>query len=188
MKKTFAVFVLAVTVLIMPALGQLDTGSISGTVHDPSGALVPDATVTATNLSTQAKRTVQSGPQGGYTIVGLPAGNYELRISKQSFGEFRQTLEVTVGGRSTVDATLALSSASTTVEVVAAQAGTEVNTQTQELSQIITPQQLAQLPSLTRNPYDFVALSGNVSAGDRTSNSQVVPGGGGQNGGDRGVG
>ena len=189
MKKTFAVLVLAVMVLIMPALGQLDTGSISGTVHDPSGALVPDATVTATNLSTQAKRTVQSGMQGGYTVVGLSAGNYELRISKPSFGEFKQTLEVTVGGRSTVDATLPLSSASTTVEVVGQAAGVEVNTQTQEISQVITPMQVAQLPSLTRNPYDFVALAGNVSNGDRgmsTANPQELTNA--QNGTDRGVG
>ena len=144
MKKTFAALVLGVTILMMPAFGQLDTGSISGTVHDPSGAVVPDAAVTATNLNTQAKRTVQSGPQGGYTIVGLPAGSYELRISKPSFGEFKQTLEVTVGGRSTVDATLALSSASTTVEVVGQAAGVEVNTQTQEVSHVITPLQVAQ--------------------------------------------
>ncbi len=54
------------------------------------------------------------------------------------------------------------------MEVVAA-GGTEINTQTQEISQLITPTQMAQLPSLNRNPYDFVALAGNVSNSDRTS-------------------
>ena len=194
MNKTFALFALGLTILLtillmMPALAQLDTGSISGTVRDPSGAVVADATVAATNLDTQAKRTVQTGPQGGYTIVGLPAGNYELKISKPNFGEFKQTLAVTVGGRSTADATLSLSSASTTIEVVGQAAGVEVNTQTQEVSQVITPEQVAQLPSLTRNPYDFVALAGNVSSGDRgmsTANPQELTNS--QNATDRGVG
>ncbi len=79
--------------------------------------------------------------------------------------------------------------ASTTVEVSSEAAGVEVNTQTQETSQVISQQQIAQLPSLTRNPYDFIALAGNVSGGDRSSqsgNSQTS--GGGQNSTDRGVG
>src|SRR6202041_981719 len=44
-----------------------------------------------------------------------------------------------------------------------------VNTQTPELSQVVDQQQISQLPSLTRNPYDFVALSGNISSGDNTA-------------------
>src|SRR5437763_3151463 len=87
-----------------------------------------------------------------------------------------------------VDASLGVS-ASTTVEVVATNPAIEVNTQSQELSQVISSQQLSQLPSLTRNPYDFVMLSGNVSAGDRTGVGSVQAG---QNAGqsmtDRGVG
>ena len=64
-----------------------------------------------------------------------------------------------------------------------------MNTQTQELSQLINTQQLAQLPSLTRNPYDFVAISGNVSNGDTTSNGATMSsGGGGQELSSRGVG
>jgi hypothetical protein len=59
-----------------------------------------------------------------------------------------------------------------------------VNTQTQELSQVIDATQLAQLPSLTRDPYDFVALAGNISNGDNTT----VNGNSGQNINNRGVG
>ncbi|MGB9199543.1 MAG: TonB-dependent receptor, partial [Terriglobales bacterium] len=76
-------------------------------------------------------------------------------------------------GHATLDASLTVGSGSTVVEVVAG-AATEVNTQTQELSQLIDTQQLAQLPSLTRNPYDFVAISGNVSNGDSTSNGEMA--------------
>ena len=69
----------------------------------------------------------------------------------------------------TLDARLSVSNQTETVEVVAA-GGTAVNTQTQELSQVVNTQQIAALPSLTRNAYDFVALSGNVSSGDITAN------------------
>ncbi|HJX00037.1 MAG TPA: carboxypeptidase regulatory-like domain-containing protein, partial [Terriglobales bacterium] len=168
--------------------GQVQTGNITGTVRDASGAVVPSATVTALNLGTQARRTVQSGPAGAYTITGLQPGRYELTITSGNFAPFKQQIEVTVGGNATADATLGVS-ASTTVEVIAQNAGVEVNTQTQELSQVISSQQLSQLPSLTRNPYDFVMLSGNVSAGDRTGVGTVQAG---QNSGqsltDRGVG
>ena len=80
-----------------------------------------------------------------------------------------------------MDAQLSLSKESTSVEVVA-EGGATVNTQTQELSQVIGPQQVAQLPSLTRNPYDFVGVAGNVSSADRTAS------GGDQNTTGRGVG
>ena len=65
---------------------------------------------------------------------------------------------------------MSLSTQTETVEVVAAGGSATVNTQTQELSQLVNTTQMSQLPSLTRNPYDFVALSGNVSSGDLTSN------------------
>ncbi len=72
---------------------------------------------------------------------------------------------MTVGGHVTLDAKLSVNTAVTEVEVQAS-GGAMVNTQTQELSQVVDTQQLASLPSLTRNPYDFVAISGNISNGD----------------------
>ena len=168
---------------------QVQTGSISGTVRDSSGAVVPNATVTVINLDTSARRTVQSGPAGVYTVTGLQPGKYEVEVRSGAFAPFREGVEITVGGSITADATLNVSTASTTVEVIAQNPAVEVNTTTQELSQVITTEQLAQLPSLTRNPYDFVMLSGNVSAGDRTGVGSVQAGqNAGQNLTDRGVG
>lgn len=170
-------------------MAQVQTGSISGTVRDSSGAVVPNATISVTNVGTQAKRSAQSGPAGVFTVNGLQPGQYDVEIHSGAFAPFREAVEVTVGGSITVDATLNVSTASTTVEVIAQNPAVEVNTQTQELSQVITSEQLAQLPSLTRNPYDFVILSGNVSGGDRTGVGSVQAG---QNAGqsltDRGVG
>lgn len=152
------------------AFGQAEAGAIAGTVRDASGAVVAGATVTTTSLATSATRTAQSSNQGEFSIPGLAPGKYKVRVASANFSTFEQVVEVTVGGKLTVDAQLAVGQSSTIVEVTAG-AATEVNTQTQEMSQLIDSQQLAQLPSLTRNPYDFVAISGNVSSGDNTTNS-----------------
>lgn len=176
--------------LILPRLvfAQVDTGTLTGTVKDTSGAVVPDAMVTVRNTATGATRSVQTGPDGVYTFPGLPASTYDLTVSKAGFADYKAQATITVGSHVTVDIPLSVSQVSTTVEVVAAPAA-EINTQTQEVSQIVTPDQVANLPSLTRNPYDFVALAGNVSSGDRSvssANPQIA--GSGQNGTDRGVG
>ena len=152
------------------AFGQVEAGSIAGTVKDATGAVVPGATVKVKNVSTGLERTAQTGSVGQYTIPALTAGTYEVSITSGSFAPFKARADVAVGGITTVDAQLAVGKESTTIEVVA-QGAAEVNTQTQELSTLISPQQMAQLPSLTRNPYDFVAISGNVSNGDNTTNN-----------------
>ncbi len=148
------------------AFAQIDTGQISGTVTDPSGAIVPNAQVVERNMGTNATRTVLSGANGSYVFAGLPAANYEITVTAPGFESYIQQVQVTVGGYPTLDVKLQLGQGAEKITVTADAGGTEVNTQTQELSQIIGPEQVAQLPSLTRNPYDFVALSGNVSGGD----------------------
>ena len=171
------------------ATAQVHTGSIAGVVRDKAGAVVPNATVTAKNSETGAERTVQSNAEGSYNILALPPGSYDVTVTSGNFAPFTQKAAVTVGGTATVDATLGVSGGATSVEVTAEAAAVEVNTQTQEQSQIITPEQVAELPSLTRNPYDFIALAGNVSGGDRSSQSgNPQTSGGGQNNTDRGVG
>jgi outer membrane receptor protein involved in Fe transport len=183
--------VLAV-LLILPSLlfAQVDTGTLTGTVKDTSGAVVPDAMVTARNTATGTTRSVQTGSDGVYTIPGLSPALYDVTISKTGFADYKAQATITVGSHVTLDAPLSVSQVSTTVEVVAAPGGgAEINTQNAEISQIVTPEQVQQLPSLTRNPYDFVALSGNISGGDRSvSSGNPQLNGSGQNGTDRGVG
>ncbi len=145
---------------------QVETGTITGTVTDPSGAVLPNVTVTARNLGTNATRTATTASNGTYSFGGLQAARYEIDISATGFQGYRQETEVTVGGAVTVDPKLTVGSGTVQVSVTAGAGGTAVNTETQEVSQIIGTQQVAQLPSLTRNPYDFVAVSGNISSGD----------------------
>jgi hypothetical protein len=188
-QRTFVTVLMVSMFATVLVTAQVQTGSISGAVRDNAGAVIPGASITATNLDTSAVRTVQSNSLGVYTIPGLSPGIYEVSITSGNFAPFKQKSQVTVGGTTTVDATLGVGAASTTVEVTAETAGVEVNTQTQEQSQVINQQQIAQLPSLTRNPYDFVALAGNISGGDRSSEAgNTQTSGGGQNSTDRGVG
>jgi len=161
----------AIGVLAGGANAQVDTGSVSGVVRDSSGAAVPNATITATNVATAAVRTATTNSVGEYTVQGLPPGSYKVRVASPSFTTFETTVEVTVGGALTVSPQLEIGTSTTVVEVTAGGAGTEVNTQTQELSQLVDANQLGSLPSLNRNPYDFVVLSGNVSNGDNTTSS-----------------
>jgi len=165
----FAVVLVGISLCYQSAWSQVETGSIAGTVHDPLGAVVPGAKVTAKSVSTGEERSVQSGTSGQYKIASLIPGLYDVTVTSANFVVFKARAEVTVGASLTLDAQLALSGKTTVVEVVGA-GGAVVNTQTQELSQIVNTEQMAALPSLTRNAYDFVALSGNVSSGDSTSN------------------
>ncbi len=154
-----------VLVCVGVASAQVESGQISGTVADQSGAVIPNATISVKNVGTNAERTATTLSDGLFLITGLAPATYEVTVSASGFKPFVSRAEVTVGGKVTLAAKLSVSTNVTEVQVIA-QGGAQVNTQTQELSQVVNSQQLTNLPTLTGNPYDFVALSGNVSNGD----------------------
>lgn len=160
-----SIFVLISALLGEVAGAQVDTGSIAGTVTDPSGAVVPHVSVTATSVKTNVARTATTSATGSYQFESLGAAVYVIRVAAPGFEGYKAQVEVTVGGHVTLSPKLQVGAGSTNVEVVAL-GGAQVNTTTQEVSEIITPEQVQELPSLTRNVYDFVGLSGNVSQGD----------------------
>lgn len=183
--KTYLAIVCVATLTLSCAYAyaQVESGQLAGTITDQSGAVVPGATVTVKNVATNAERSTVASETGAYSVVGLAPGHYQVSVAAGAFKPYIANLEVTVGGHVTLDAQLSVSESVTEVQVVA-EGGSTVNTQTQELSQVVDTQQLSQLPSLTRNPYDFVSLSGNVSNGDNTTNSSMSS----QNSTSRGVG
>jgi len=85
-------------ILSVGAFGQAESGTITGTVHDPSGAVVVGATVTAKNVATSAQRTAQTGNLGQYNFTGIPAGTYEIDVTSGNFAPYKTNAEVTVGG------------------------------------------------------------------------------------------
>ncbi|HUB52481.1 MAG TPA: TonB-dependent receptor [Terracidiphilus sp.] len=189
-RAVYVCVLLAMTILASRVNAQLEAGQIAGTVMDQTGAAVPDATITVKNLSTNTVRTTKSSSSGEYLVVGLEPDVYEVSVSSNAFRTFVAKLEVTVGGHLTLDARLSLSETTAEVQVIG-EGGAQVNTQTQEMSQVVDTQQINELPSLTRNPYDFVTLAGNVSGGDNSTNSgatAIEQLGSGQNQENRGVG
>ncbi|MGO8984325.1 MAG: carboxypeptidase regulatory-like domain-containing protein [Terriglobales bacterium] len=164
MKSRLSIVLLILVFASVFAFGQTETGSITGTVTDPTGAVVSGATVTATDTATGQVRAATTGASGSYTMSNLRAAPYEVVIEAQGFAKFRTAITVTVASVVEVSAKMAVTSTGTTVEVTAGGSGTvQVETQSSELSQEVSAQQVAELPSLTRNPYDFVNLAGNTT-------------------------
>ncbi|MFQ5777677.1 MAG: TonB-dependent receptor, partial [Terriglobia bacterium] len=108
-----------VAVAVTPALAQLTTGSVSGTVVDPTGAVIPGATVTLTNEATGVTREVQTNQVGTFVIDRVRTGSYTLRITVSGFRTFEtRDLSVSVGkvsGLGTV--TMEVGAATEVVEV-----------------------------------------------------------------------
>ena len=149
-------------------LAQTETGQITGTVRDQSGGVVVGAKVVVKAVATGTSRDATTNTAGIYTIAGLRPDNYDLTIEASGFAKFTQRVLVTVGSSSDMSPQLQIGSTATSIEV--SETAVVVNTENQTQSQVVTSQQLGNLPtSPTRNPYALVAISGNV-AEDTNSN------------------
>src|ERR1051326_6386285 len=105
-------------VVTQPANAQQLYGSIVGTVADPSGAAVPDANVRATNSATGEVRETTTSGFGTYNLPALPAGTYDVNISKSGFKAYAaKAVSVAVDRVLRVDANLAIGATSETVQV-----------------------------------------------------------------------
>src|SRR5579872_4916849 len=166
--------------LVATAVAQLETGSLSGVVKDSSGAVVPNAQITVTSVGTGAVRTGTSDNSGVYTVSNLQPGLYEFKVTSSGFGDFKQRVNVDPGVRGTLDASLAAKGGETVVEVIGSST-TTVDTQTSTISEVVDQNRVANLPTLTRDPYDFIQTMGNVnqdSASGTGGSDQIVRGAG----------
>jgi hypothetical protein len=144
------------------AFSQAETGQITVRVSDPQGARVAGASVTAKNTATGVETAATTTNSDGVAIIAaLQNGIYDVTVNATGFAPTVQRVQVTVGARVTADIALSVQAQPEVVTVIGSQ-GVEVNVTTQQLSDVVAQTQLAQLPTLTRNPYDFVGLSGNV--------------------------
>ena len=90
--------------------GQATSATLSGTVSDPQGAVVPGATVTIKDTDTGQQRQVQTNESGYYRAAGLSPGNYEVRVERQGFRpEVRSGVNLTVAEDAALDVRLGLS-------------------------------------------------------------------------------
>jgi hypothetical protein len=148
------------------AFPQAETGQIVGTVADPSGALIPGAQVTVRSVATGTERTGTTSDAGAFTFPNLQPDVYEVSVTAPGFDTVRQQATVTVGTKVSLDLKLDVGKAETVVEVTGTNAAITVNTESQTIAQVLSTQQILELPTITRNPYALVATSGNVSEDD----------------------
>ena len=138
------------------------SGTITGTITDPSGAAVPGATVTVHNADTGADRTMQSSEAGLYNATFLQPGHYDVSAAKTGFSTVqRQGLLVEVGRTVTVDLALAVQSGTQTVTVTGE--APVVDTQKTYNSQEIDENLVKDLPIIGRRWDNFVLLTPGVT-------------------------
>ncbi len=139
------------------AFGQLTTADILGTVTDSSGAVIPNAAVTLTNIGTNEKRTVTTNSSGDYTFTLLPVGHYSISIKATGFqASITKDLAVEAGDRARNDVHLALGSESTVIEVTASTPLLQADSAT--VSSTVTAQAVQDLPLNGRNFVQLVSL------------------------------
>src|ERR1700674_847182 len=123
----------------LTALAQSDRGTITGTISDPAGALVPAAPVQARNVETGALYEAASSATGNYTLAQLPTGNYELSVTVTGFKKYvRQNLVLPVAQTLRIDITLEVGSNAESITV--SEAAPLLKTETGELSHNVTSQ------------------------------------------------
>lgn len=152
----FAVFALVVALTCVSASAQTSgAGAITGTVMDASGGVVPGASVTVTNTDTGIARPSTTNGAGIYVAPFLLPGHYKVSGSAANFGGVEiPGLTLQVGQTLTVDLTLAVKSATTTVEVSAASQILDLDKT--EVSQVMDQELIQSLPVAARNWSTFV--------------------------------
>jgi len=154
-RRSVAVFVLAAGVLG----AQEYRATITGTVTDPSGAAMPEAKVTATNIETAVTSSTVTAADGDYVIPFLAPGNYTLRVEKTGFKTMdRGPFELRVNDRTRMDVGLEIGAASDRVTVTAE--APLLETDTSSRGQVVDEKAIADMPLNGHNPYTLMTMGG----------------------------
>jgi hypothetical protein len=164
-----SVTLLALLVFFTSAgFAQLTTADILGTVTDATGAVVPNASISLTNLGTNEKRTTVSNPSGDYNFTLLPVGHYSVTVKANGFeASVTKDLSVEAGDRARNDVHLQTGSANTIVEVTAQTPLLQADNAT--VSSTVTAQAVQDLPLNGRNFVQLVDLVPGANPGSGNS-------------------
>jgi len=141
---------------------QVTTGTISGTVTDPNGAVVTVAEVKATNLATDASRSTTSDGDGHFAFTLMQPGRYRVDVTAQGFQTYQAELVVNITQTTTVDARLTPGGATATVTVVSQ--APVLQAETSQNGQVIESGTISQLPLSTRNFQQLLVLQAGAQA------------------------
>ena len=163
-KRAVSLAAIAIVFAVL-AVGQSNTGSITGVVTDQNGSVIPNATVTVTNQGTNEKRTVQADAEGRYDVPSLSTGIYTIEATGSGFSSASvKDLRLAVGERSRADLTLAAAGVSAVVDVVDQ---TRVDTETPTIGDTIASERINDNPV---NGRDFTQLLATVPGSVQTTN------------------
>lgn len=167
-------FLILIVVLCLAGLvvAQSDTARIVGTITDPAGAVVSDATVKVTETATGRVVTAKTGAAGQYTVNALPIGTYRVEVGQQGFKS--ATADVTLEVDQVLEISLKLEpgSATTTVDVTAEVP--LVDTSTSSTGEVIQGRQVVELPLNGRNFTQLALLTPGVSRGAYADNASGI--------------
>lgn len=185
MRFSFSRWVSALTCAVLlsastlVATAQNVTASISGTVTDPSGAVVPKATITITNTDTNTVRTLEASGSGAYSAPSLPLGTYTVTIEAPGFKKQTVTgLVLHVNDAATVNGNMAVGSSGDEISVAADQV--QLNFENATVSGLINGTQMRELVLNNRNYEQLVALQPGVAYGGTSDQLYIgnsLPGG-----------
>jgi carboxypeptidase family protein/TonB-dependent receptor-like protein len=162
MRRLLSVWLLlAVAIIVLRsgplAYGQAVTGSITGYVSDPSGAAIPNATVTATEMRTNIATTRNTDASGLYLITNLLPGTYTISVEAKGFKTFtQQQVQLEVGATVRLDIKLELGEVTQTITVEAQ--GAVLETQKTDVSRTFSGQEVSTLPTIGRNVTQLFTL------------------------------
>lgn len=169
---------LALLVIAQPnASAQAGGGSVSGTVKDMTGAVVPVADVSIRNVATGSKQTTETNTEGFYAFPTLPIGKYELEISRPGFKPYKRTgLVIDVDTKLEADVTLEMGEETQTITVQGAGV-TQVDTESTQMGDVITGPVITAVGLNGRSYTDLLALQpGIVPESTQTADSVVMAG------------
>jgi len=179
-----ALLLLPITAAVRPASAQSESGraAIAGQVADPSGGVIPNATITVKETQTGQVRTVTSDAAGLYSVPSLNVGAYNVTASAAGFGETSTDVELTVGQTAEINLVMKPGAVSTAVEVTAEQSDITHKSETDNAT-ILGNDVVENLPTRGRNFTDFALLTPGISQeydrfglvvnGQRSGNSNI---------------
>jgi len=173
--KKYISLLLAMVSIASIVLAQLPTGTILGDVKGATGALIPGAMLTATNLESGLSRTATAGEDGAYRFSALPVGRYEVKAAFMGFQTAVRTgLNLEVGQDAVVNFTLQVGELTQTVQVEAE--ASLVNTTSSSLGGVVNEASVSELPLNGRNYIDLTFLQPGVSRNENTTSGGTFVG------------
>jgi hypothetical protein len=142
--------------------GAADSGRISGTICDLSGAVIASALVTVSNTETGATRSATTDPAGSYAFSSLPVGRYDLSVESSGFRPYRRTgIVLDVNASLLIDAKLELGEQSQEIDVE--ESALHVETSDTQLGEVITGRKMTAVPLNGRSYTDLLSLQPGVA-------------------------